>query len=83
MLTTGNTRLKAVNLVWNKIPSREKTKLCETIDRYAATLGLHSLDTVMVNSTKFAKGRSAGRTDGYVPFHNATTRQTADERHQP
>ena len=63
MLTTGNTRLKAVNLVWNKIPSREKTKLCETIDRYAATLGLHSLDTVMVNSTKFAKdGQQVGRT---------------------
>lgn len=63
MLTAGGTSLKDVNLVWNKIPSREKTKLCETIDRFAASMGLHSLDTVLVNSTKFTKdGQEFGRT---------------------
>ena len=52
-----------MRLVWNKINSREKTRLCEIVDKYAATLGLVSLDSVLVKSTKFEKdGRLVGQT---------------------
>ena len=63
MVTTGQTSIKEVRLVWNKINSREKTRLCEIVDKYAATLGLVSLDSVLVKSTKFEKdGRLVGQT---------------------
>ena len=62
MITTGKTNIKEMRLVWNKINSREKTRLCEIVDNYAATLGMHSLDSVLVKSTKFEKdGRLVGQ----------------------
>lgn len=63
MVTTGKTNIKEMRLVWNKINSREKTRLCEIVDRYAATLGISSLDSVLVKSTKFEKdGHIVGQT---------------------
>ncbi len=63
MMTTGKTRIKAVNLVWNRIPSKAKTRLCEYIDKYVEELGLQSLDTVLSNSSRFFKdGATTGRT---------------------
>lgn len=55
MITTGETHIKGMHLIWNKIRTREKTRLCEIIDRYIAKLGLDSLDTVLVKSDKFEK----------------------------
>lgn len=61
MITTGKTSIKGLHLVWNKIKTREKPNLCEIIDKYVAKLGLDSLDTVLVNSSKFEKdGREIG-----------------------
>ncbi len=61
MITTGRTHIKGMHLVWNKINSREKTRLCEVIDGYIAKLGLDSLETVLIKSNKFEKdGREAG-----------------------
>lgn len=61
MITTGRTNIKGMHLIWNKIITREKTRLCEIIDRYIAKLGLDSLETVLVKSNKFEKdGREAG-----------------------
>ena len=63
MLTTGKSRIKEVRLVWNRIPSKAKTRLCEYIDGYVEELGLQSLDTVLSNSSRFFKdGATAGRT---------------------
>ena len=62
MVGTGSTNIKELHLVWNKIDSREKSNLCEIIDKYIAKFGLSSLDTVLVKSNKFEKdGRETGR----------------------
>lgn len=61
MMTTGMTNIKEMHLVWNKIGSREKTRLCEIIDGYIEKLGLESLSTVLVKSNKFERdGRKTG-----------------------
>lgn len=61
MITTGLTNIKGMHLIWNKINSREKTRLCEVIDNYMSKLGLDSLETVLIKSNKFEKdGREAG-----------------------
>ena len=61
LVTTGDTSIKELRLVWNKINSREKTNLCNLIDNYMAMRGLSSLDTVLVKSNKFEKdGRETG-----------------------
>lgn len=63
MVTTGKTKIKGVNLVWNRVPTKSKTRLCEVIDSYLDELGLHSLDTVLSNSSRFFKdGAPTGRT---------------------
>lgn len=63
MLTTGQTKIKDVRLVWNKIPSRAKTRICSLIDDAVADMGLTSLNTVMANSARFFKdGEVTGRT---------------------
>lgn len=55
MMTTGQSSIMEMRLVWNKIGSREKSRLCEVIDNYISKLGLSSLDTVLVKSNKFEK----------------------------
>lgn len=63
MVTTNVTSIKELRLLWNKIPGRVKTKLCELIDSYMEELGLESLSTVLSTSTKFFKdGAAAGKT---------------------
>lgn len=62
MMTMGKTRIKDLRLLWNRIPSRTKPKLCELVDESMEELGLHSLDTVLVNSSRFFKdGATSGR----------------------
>lgn len=58
MITTGVSSIRQMRLVWNKINSRDKPRLCEIIDNYMEKLGLSSLDTVLVKSTKFEKDGS-------------------------
>lgn len=62
LVTTGRTDIKEVHLLWNKINSREKTKLCELIDNFViGKFGLTSLNTVLVKSNKFEKdGNESG-----------------------
>lgn len=55
MITTGMTKIKGMHLVWNKVKTREKPRLCEIIDNYIAKLGFDSLDTVLTRSDKFEK----------------------------
>lgn len=63
MVTTGGTRIKEIRLIWNKINSREKTRLCDIMDNYMGKHGLSSLNTVLVKSNKFEKdGRELGNT---------------------
>ena len=63
MITTGKSAIKGMHLVWNKINTREKSNLCQVIDKYIGKLGLSSLNTVLVKSTKFEKdGRESGGT---------------------
>ena len=63
MMTVGGTNIKELRLVWNKINSREKTRLCDVMDNYMQKHGLTSLDTVLVKSNKFEKdGKELGTT---------------------
>ncbi len=63
MITTNKTKIKALRLVWNKIPTRTKPNLCEIVDKYMAELGLESLESVLTNSCKFYKdGAVSGKT---------------------
>lgn len=55
MITTGQSSIREMRLVWNKVNSRDKSRLCEIIDNYMEKLGLSSLDTVLVKSNKFEK----------------------------
>ena len=55
MITTGLSKIREMRLVWNKVNSRDKPRLCEIIDHYMEKLGLSSLDTVLVKSNKFEK----------------------------
>ena len=55
MITTGLSSIREMRLVWNKVNSRDKPRLCEIIDNYMEKLGLSSLDTVLVRSSKFEK----------------------------
>lgn len=62
MVTTNKTSIKDLRLLWNKIPGRSKIKVCELIDDYMEELGLHSLSSVLSNSTKYFKdGASSGK----------------------
>lgn len=63
MMTVGGTNIKELRLIWNKINSREKTRLCDVMDNYMQKHGLTSLDTVLVKSNKFEKdGKELGTT---------------------
>ena len=63
MITTGKSKIKDIYLVWNRVPSKAKTRLCDIIDGYLDELGLHSLNTVLSNSSRFFKdGATIGRT---------------------
>ena len=62
MITTGKSKIKDINLVWNRVPAKAKTRLCDIIDNYLEELGLHSLDTVLSNSSRFFKdGATVGK----------------------
>ena len=52
-------KIKDINLVWNRVPSKAKTRLCGIIDNYLEELGLRSLDTVLSNSSRFFKDGAA------------------------
>lgn len=55
MIAPGDSSIKEIKLVWNRIPSRKKSKLCELIDNYLEELQLSSLNTVLSNSARFSK----------------------------
>lgn len=61
MVATCDTCIKEIHLVWNKVNTREKSNICNVIDKYISTLGISSLDTVLVKSTRFEKdGKETG-----------------------
>lgn len=55
MINPGGTAIREMKLVWNRIQTRYKTKLCQLIDNYLEELHLSSLNTVLNNSSKFSK----------------------------
>ncbi len=62
MITTNSTSIKEMKLLWNKVPGRVKTTLCELVDEYMEEMSLESLKTVLSNSTRFFKdGCSTGK----------------------
>lgn len=61
MLLSNGAKVKGMYLVWNKVQPRDRNNLCQIINRYAATLGIESLDTILPLSVKYTKdGGSAG-----------------------
>lgn len=59
MIEPGGSSIKEIKLVWNRIPTRRKLKLCELIDNYLEELHLSSLNTVLNNSVKYSKDDGA------------------------
>lgn len=55
MMDSGDTSIRGLNLIWNRVPTRQKSKLCELIDNFLSEKELKSLDTVMSYSSKFFK----------------------------
>ena len=61
---------------------KAKTRLCDIIDGYLDELGLHSLNTVLSNSSRFFKdGATIGRT-GIFRSTMLPPRPPASEREQ-
>lgn len=61
MMTTGKTNVKELSLIWTKAYTRQKNRVMEAMDDYLAKLGLHSLETIIPNSSKYTKdGLPAG-----------------------
>lgn len=59
MVLPGGSSIREIKLVWNRIPTRKKLKLCELIDNYLEELHLSSLNTVMCNSARYSKDDGA------------------------
>lgn len=61
MVATNDTCIKEIHLVWNKVRSREKSELLNSIDEMIATYGIDSLKTVIPESNRFGKdGKEEG-----------------------
>lgn len=60
MLDTGDTSIKEMKLIWNRVPGRQKTKICELIDNYLSEFNLSSLNTVLTYATKYFKDGGFG-----------------------
>lgn len=61
MLDPGGTSVKEMRLVWNRIPLRQKARICEYIEIYLAELHLSSLSAGLANSAKFFKDSSGAQ----------------------
>lgn len=55
MITTGQSKIKDMALVWTKAYSRQKNRVMAAMDDYLSKFGLHSLETVIPNSSKYTK----------------------------
>lgn len=55
MLVSNGARVKGMYLVWNKVQPKDRDNLCQIVNRYALTLGIESLDTILPLSVKFTK----------------------------
>lgn len=64
MLFQQGSRVKGMFLLWNKVQPKDRNNLCQIINRYAATLCIESLDTILPMSVKFTKDGSASGRDG-------------------
>ncbi|MDE7433465.1 MAG: ParA family protein [Lachnospiraceae bacterium] len=69
MITTNITSIRDMKLLWNKVPGRVKTTLCELIDEYMEELSLESLHTVLSHSNRFFKD---GAIDGKGSIFRST-----------
>ena len=64
MLFQQGSRVKGMFLLWNKVQPKDRNNLCQIINRYAATLCIESLDTILPMSVKFTKDGSTSGRDG-------------------
>lgn len=55
MITPGDSSIQGLKLIWNRIPGKQKPRICELIEKYMTELKLSSLSTVIYNSQRFAK----------------------------
>lgn len=69
MIDFGDTAIKDLKLVWNRVPGRQKTKICELIDNFLDEHHLSSLSTVLNYSTKYFR-------DGGVSSSSTVFRST-------
>ena len=62
MILTGESRIKGTYLVWNKVQAKDRDSLCQLINRYAASMCIESLETILPMSVKFTKdGAETGK----------------------
>ena len=55
MISTGQSNIKGLYLLWNMVDGREKTDLYEIYERIADELGLKVMDTYLPDSKRFRK----------------------------
>lgn len=55
LVTTGQSDIKGFYMLWNKVPSRERTDLQRLCEKFVGSLGIPVMDTVLPDSTKFRK----------------------------
>lgn len=55
LITTGNSAIKQLNVVWNMVDPRERTELYKVYDDFMAELGISVMQTRLPNSVRFRR----------------------------
>jgi cellulose biosynthesis protein BcsQ len=59
IMKKGETSIKSINLFWNQVDGRERSKLYEVYDKLIAELGLRLMESRIMNSMRFRKESEA------------------------
>ncbi|WP_301390001.1 MULTISPECIES: ParA family protein [Muribaculaceae] len=55
LITTAKSKIKGFYMLWNKVPTRERSDLQCLCEQFIGTLGIPVMETVLPDSTKFHK----------------------------
>lgn len=55
LITTGNSAIRQLNVVWNMVDPRERTELYKVYDDFMAELGISVMQTRLPNSVRFRR----------------------------
>lgn len=55
LITTGNSAIRQLNVIWNMVDPRERTELYKVYDDFMAELGISVMQTRLPNSVRFRR----------------------------